>query len=157
MFWSFHSFLTEEDILGSPCSFPVLTLGLSISPRNPGLSQWRKVFRCQDPCSRWAHCFCGIAAPRCFQLWELRNVCIMYLHVCISIYLSIYLYISVYLPVCLSIYLSSYLSSYLPTYVLKSLDLSLYLQFKTRGFILIFSLSSAHFGSTYTNFLPFHI
>ena len=113
MFWSFHSFLTEEDILGSPCSFPVLTLGLSISPRNPGLSQWRKVFRCQDTCSRWAHCFCGIAAPRCFQLWELRNVCIMYLHVCISIYLSIYICLST----CLSIYLSIFLPIFLPTYL----------------------------------------
>lgn len=134
--------MTEEDILSSSYSFSVLTLELSISPRRPGLSQWRKVFGCQDACTRWAHCFCGIASPRCFQLWELRNVCIMYLHVCISISISI----SIHLSTCLSVYVSTFLPICLPTYLciekLRSIPVSP-IPVENQG--------------VHSNLLPFHI
>lgn len=52
------------------------SLGLAVSPRNPGSFKWRRVFRRQDVGARYVHSYQSIIDSSSPQWIELGNTCI---------------------------------------------------------------------------------
>ena len=82
--WTFSYFPAQDDVLGSPHTFPAPILESLISPRNFGSFSRKRVFRSKDLGNYCAYCcWCGIAFRPSVDTY-IFNLCI-YLYLYVSI------------------------------------------------------------------------